>query len=196
MLPSCVPSEGYTLQRLRRGVVRGPKVRSAGVWFSNYNLSALSQTPRVYLVPAGADILRSPTGNTLATREWKVVDQKLPVPFPLGAGELMDDREWLPVDTLSEEFAAIRRFSRFQAYPYSGTFNDTQTTTDSRLIGRSVWNTRWLLIIPGTTLLGDADEGLDTFIHGRLIPNGGGARDGNGIVDIWIFFQTYAYSGG
>ena len=60
------------------------RVRSAGVWFQNYNSAGLSSTPRVYLVPAGADILRSPTGDGFATREWQVRDQMLPVPFPVG----------------------------------------------------------------------------------------------------------------
>jgi hypothetical protein len=49
------------------------------------------------------------------------------------------------------------------------------------LIGRSVWNTRWLLIVPGGTLQSDANEGLRLFI--------------NGVSDIQIFFKTYAYSG-
>jgi hypothetical protein len=56
------------------------KVRSAGVWFANYDSSGLSFTPRVYLVPAGADIMRSPSGRDLEIREWRVVDQKVPVP--------------------------------------------------------------------------------------------------------------------
>ena len=53
--------------------------------------------------------------------------------------------------------------------------------SDSRLIGRSVWNTRWLLIIPAGTLHSDRQRALDTFI--------------NGVSDIKVFFQTYAYSG-
>ena len=51
----------------------------------------------------------------------------------------------------------------------------------SRLVGRSVWNTRWLLIIPGGTFHYDADHGLDTFIEN--------------VKDIKLFFQTYAISG-
>jgi len=68
--------------------------------------------------------------------------------------------------------------------------------TDTRLIGRSVWNTRWLLIIPGGTLLFDPDEGLDTFIDGPEIFPGAGIRTGEGIDDIKLFFETYGYSGG
>ena len=54
-------------------------------------------------------------------------------------------------------------------------------TTDSRLIGRSVWNTQWLLIIPGGTLLADPEAGLDEFV--------------DNVTDIKLFFQTHAYSG-
>ena len=74
----------------------------------------------------------------------------------------------------------IRRFSSFRAYHDAG-FDSTQTTSNSRLIGRSVWNTEWMLIIPGGTFLSNPDQGLDTFI--------------NSVSDIKIFFQTYAYSG-
>ncbi len=157
------------------------KVRSAGVWFDNYLGSGLSQTPRVYLVPAGADVMRSPSGNNLDTREWRVEDQKIPVPFPIGFSSL-NDSTWIPMnDSLSDTYAAIRRFSSFRAYHDSGFFDPGETVTDSRLIGRSVWNTDWMLIIPGGTFLADPDQGLGTFV--------------NSVSDIKIFFQTYAYSG-
>ena len=160
------------------------KVRSVGVWFSGYDAltsAGLSNTPRVYLVPVGYDILRSPTGETGEIRLWKILDQKLPVPFPIGPADLASPR-WIPmVDTLSEEYAAIRRYSSFRAYHDSGVFDPSETVSDSRLIGRSVWNTRWLLIIPAGTLHSDRQQALDTFI--------------NGVSDIKIFFQTYAYSG-
>lgn len=157
------------------------KVRSAGVWFSDYNGSGLSITPRVYLVPAGADVMRSPSGNNLETREWRVVDQKIPVPFPVGFSSL-NNSTWIPMnDSLSDTFADIRRFSSFRAFHDSGIFDPSETITDTRLIGRSVWNTDWMLIIPGGTFLFDPNEGLDTFI--------------SSVSDIKIFFQTYAYSG-
>jgi hypothetical protein len=58
-----------------------------------------------------------------------------------------------------------------------------------------VWNTRWVLIIPGGTFLNDPVEGLETFIHGERIPGGNGERDGQGVSDIYVFFKTYAYQG-
>jgi hypothetical protein len=171
------------------------KIRSVGVWFANYNNlgGGMINTPRVYLVPVGNDVLRSPTGNRGEIREWKILDQKFPVPFPLSATSL-NNPSWIPQnDTLADEYGGIRQFARFRAYHDSGFFDPAQTITDTRLIGRSVWNTRWLLIIPGGTLHNDRNEGIQRFIHGGLRTNG--TRDGNGVLDIKIFFQTYAYAG-
>lgn len=171
------------------------KIRSVGVWFANYNNlgGGMINTPRVYLVPVGMDVMRSPGQGEPHVREWRVLDQALPVPFPLSGGEL-NNPSWIPInDTLSEDFAALRRFGRFRAFHDSGSFNAAETISDSRLIGRSVWNTRWLLIIPAGTLHTDRNEGIQRFINGALLGNG--SRDGNGVSDIKVFFQTYAYSG-
>lgn len=157
------------------------KVRSAGVWFTGYDDSMLSRTPRVYLVPVGSDILRSPSGDGFTTRVWQVVDQKIPAPNLIGASDL-SNANWIPTNnSLSEDFGGIRRIASLRAYPDTGALNTSQMNTDSRLIGRSVWNTKWMLIIPGGTLLNDPDAGLDTFI--------------NTVKDIKLFFQTYSYSG-
>lgn len=173
------------------------RVNSVGTWFVNYSGLPLTNTPRVYLLPVGADILRSPSDDSFTTREWQIVDQALPVPFPLAESDF-DDPNWIPMnDTLSDSFTQIRRIGSYRAYHSdgSGLINLAETTFDSRLVGRSVWNRKWLLIIPGGTLLANPDTGLDTFIHGRLIPGGGGERDGNGVSDIQLFFSTYAYTG-
>ncbi|MFH0909409.1 MAG: ELWxxDGT repeat protein [bacterium] len=172
------------------------KVRSVGVWFSNYNNiqgGGLINTPHVYLVPVGSDIMRSPTDNTGAIREWKVVDQVLPAPFALSEGELSAP-DWIPMNDTLLNFMSIRRIGSFRAYHDSGAFNPAETISNSRLIGRSVWNTRWLLIVPAGSLHSDRDEGLQRFIHGALIPSTG-QRDGNGVKDIKVFFQTYSYAG-
>jgi hypothetical protein len=173
------------------------KIREVGSWFTNYSGLPLSNTPRVYVVPVGADVLRSPSDDMFQTREWQVIDQVIPVPFPLGANDL-DNPAWIPTnDTLSESFARIRRVGAFRAYHTDGIepVDPEELSTDSRLVGRSVWNGKWLMIIPGGTLLSDPDTGLDTFIHGQLVPDGNGERDGNGVKDIQLFFSTYAYTG-
>jgi hypothetical protein len=53
--------------------------------------------------------------------------------------------------------------------------------TSSRLVGRSVWNTQWKLVIPGYSLLNDERAGLDAFI--------------NSVSDIQLFLRTYSHSG-
>lgn len=156
------------------------KVRSVGVWFSDYNGNGLSLTPRVYLVPVGLDILRSPTSGDFTTREWRVVDQLLPVPFPIGPTALKNPK-WMPSDALGGSFADIRKFASFRAFHDSGAFDTSEAISDSRLIGRSVWNTDWMLIIPGGTFLADQNAGLDAFI--------------SSVSDIKVFFQTYSYAG-
>jgi Concanavalin A-like lectin/glucanases superfamily len=176
------------------------KVRSVGVWFDNYAGEGLGATPRVYLVPAGLDIMYVPNSSDFATREWNVVDQKIPVPLPVSQSNLRDP-SWIPLrDSVNGTIADIRRYSSFRAYHNAG-FTPDQMSFDSRLIGRSVWNTRWLLIIPGGTFLADQTDGLDTFIYGLKSTGGGSTdsrgnrRDGNGVSDIKLSFQTYAISG-
>lgn len=56
-----------------------------------------------------------------------------------------------------------------------------------------MWNTQWVLIIPGRTLLSDGAKGVQRFIHGAEISPD--AWDENGVKDIKIFFQTYSYAG-
>ena len=53
--------------------------------------------------------------------------------------------------------------------------------TSTRLIGRSVWNSKWKIVIPGKTLLNNSDEGLERFIRS--------------VNDIKLYFMTYSYSG-
>ncbi len=158
------------------------KVRSVGLWFDGYDNSKLSETPRAYLIPAGMDVMLVPNSTDLDSREWTVVDQKLPVPLPVGDSDL-NNPDWIPsLDSLDGPMTQIRRYSSFRAYHDSGYFDANQMSYDSRLIGRSVWNSRWVLIIPGGTFHYDTNQGLDTFI--------------DTVTDIKLFFQTYAMSGG
>lgn len=160
------------------------KVFSVGAWFEGY-LSAdletgLSETPRIYLIPVGTDIMAYPSDVDLGVRLWDVLDQKIPVPYPVQDSNLTDSA-WRPLDSLDGLEGDIRKFSSFRAYHDSGFYDESEMTFDTRLVGRSVWNTRWLLIIPGSTLKADPDSGLDTFIEN--------------ITDIKLFFQTYGFSG-
>ena len=94
------------------------KVRSVGVWFTNYNNMTgvgLTTTPRVYLFPAGQDEMRSPNGGNLV-RSWQVLDQILPVPFPVGSSNLSDPTYIPEVDSLAvkycKPFASMRISAR------------------------------------------------------------------------------------
>ncbi len=157
------------------------KIDRVGVWLSGADGGQISATPRVYLVPVGMDVLRTPTGNDLATREWRVRDQVIPIPFPIGASSLSDPN-WNPTfDSISGDFVQVRRYGSFPAYHDAGVYNQAQTTSDSRLIGRSVWNTEWMLIVPGGSLLADPNAGIEAFL--------------NSVSDIKLYFQTYSYSG-
>jgi hypothetical protein len=163
------------------------KIRAVGVWFSDYLsddvLNDLPQAPRVYLIPVGADIMavaNSPTPDKL--RIWKVVDQQIPVPLP-AVGSSLDRSSFTPLlDSLNGRIGLPRRYSSFRAYHNSEADVDfDELVYDSRLVGRSVWNTEWMLIIPGLTLNSDPDEGLDRFI--------------DQVTDIKLIFQTYGFSG-
>lgn len=163
------------------------KIRSVGVWFANYRsddlLNDLPQAPRVYLFPVGSDIMsiaNSPTPDRV--RIWNLVDQQIPVPFPATSSSLDQGRHVPLLDSLNGRMGAPRRFASFRAYHDAGaTLNTGEVVYDSRLVGRSVWNTEWILIIPGLTLNSDPDEGLDRFI--------------NQVKDIKLIFQTYGHPG-
>jgi hypothetical protein len=171
------------------------RIRSVGAWFGNYAGLPLADDPRIYLFPVGADVLRAPSAFDFSTREWQVIDQAVPTPFPLGSQDL-GRFDWNPAgDTLNGSATEIRRYARLRAFHFAEPFDDSEVTADSRLIGRSVWNRRWMIIIPGGTFLNDPNEGLETFIHGRRIPGSANERDGQGVNDIRVFFKTYAYSG-
>jgi hypothetical protein len=157
------------------------KVRSVGVWFEGYDNSKLSETPRIYLFPTGMDVMLVPDSTDLDTREWTVVDQKLPIPLPV-IGSDLNNPDWIPsLDSLDGSMNKIRRFSSFRAYHDSGYFDANEMSFESRLVGRSVWNTQWMIIIPGGVFHYDQDFGLKTFIEN--------------VKDIKLFFQTYAISG-
>ncbi|MGI9243092.1 MAG: hypothetical protein ACR2RV_20005, partial [Verrucomicrobiales bacterium] len=166
------------------------KIRSAGVWLEGYDGQALAVAPRVWLVPAGDDVMRIANSSSADLRRWSVVDQAVPTPFQINLGDLGDDTFIPGISNITEPFGAIRKFSRFRAYHDDGSdllgIDDEELSWDNRLVGRSVWNTKWLLIIPGSTFSADAKGGLDKLI---------GTKDSPGIRDIRLLFKTYSASG-
>ena len=186
------------------------KIRASGIKFESYNATALSVTPQVYFVPVGLDRMFDPESDSLESRSWRVLDQRIPVPLAVTPSQLSDSG-WLPfTGSTSGYFEEARRFPAFRAYHDAGGFSNTEMLNTSRLVGRSVWNTQWVLIIPSNALLsdppagaypGDVDAGLDTFIYGAPLPGfthataGTTNRDGNGVRDIRLLLQTYSISG-
>lgn len=145
---------------------------------------ALSATPYVYLIPAGMDSMLAPAlGDTGQVRSWTVKDQAIPLPFNLGATPYSSTQFFTPQDTLNEQLWIVRKHQAFRpvndaAYFYSSMPNEF---TNSRLVGRSVWNSQWKLVIPAYTLLNQEQDGLDRFVRS--------------ITDIQLFLRTYSHSG-
>ena len=175
------------------------KISAAGVKFKDYPSDALGVTPTVYLVPAGMDAMRVPGGGENGTLlYWNVADQVIPVPYAIGSTEL-DDPDWQPLYTGDtggiDLMAKIRRIPSFRAIVEGG---DDAEPKSTRLIGRSAWNTRWVMIIPAGSLLGgnaeDREKALRIFING-LDTDRDGIADVPGVSDIELGLKTYATSG-
>ncbi len=157
----------------------------------------LSRTPTVYLVPVGEDRMRAP-GSADKVISWKVVDQTVPAPHAIGSTEL-DDPDWTPLYTGytggADLGANIRRHPSFRAYPGETGKDPSDDELDAtRLIGRSAWNTRWLLVIPAGSLGADRDAALSAFIRGADL-NRDGVLDVRPVRDILLGLRTYSRSG-
>ena len=159
------------------------KIRSAGVFFEGYNDSGLSTSPRVYLVPVGNDTLQLANSDFPEKRMWNVVEQRVSAPFSINNGNLNASGYIPSIDGIDGSFARIRRFGDFRAYHDSGddAVDLAEMSRDSRLIGRSIANTKWLLIVPGATLHSDHEYGLKKFIET--------------VSDIKLVFETYSHQG-
>jgi len=155
--------------------------------FAFLDSKGLSATPYVYLIPVGEDIMRSPPlADTSTLRSWRVNDVTIPLPFNLGESQFSDTGLWQSSDLLSEDFFSIRKHQAFRAVDSELAFDHLGQLvptgyTNSRLIGRSVWNNKWKLVIPGYSLLADPDEGMSRFI--------------DTVKDVKLHFVTYSYSG-
>jgi hypothetical protein len=170
---------------LNSAVVGGNSPADPDITFLDQN--ALAATPYIYLVPVGADAMRSPPlGDESQIRSWNVSDVTIPMPFNIG-GSQFSGNNLLAANTLTEPLFNIRKHPAFRPVSDAKAFAADNarllpsTFTNSRLIGRSVWNTGWKLVIPGDTLLNDPNEGLDRFLRT--------------VKDIQLHFETYSYSG-
>ena len=184
--------EGYRGmdQPAANGGAGGTSPTDPNTWF--LDPLALSATPYVYLIPVGVDSMRSPPlGDASDIRSWIVDDVAIPLPFNIGASQLANGGLYQSADFLSEPLFTVRKHQAFRPVPSASFFSTSlygqggtllrSQYTNNRLIGRSAWNSKWKLVIPGHTMLNDPDEGLDRFIKT--------------VRDINLQFVTYSYSG-
>ena len=146
--------------------------------------NALSATPYVYLIPCGSDfMLAPPFGDTNTLRSWSVKDQALPLPYNLGANDFNSTQFFNANGTLSEQPWILRKHQAFRAVDDPTLFYSSVPAefTNSRLIGRSVWNSQWKIVIPAYTLLNNEQDGLNKFAAS--------------VKDIMLFLRTYSNSG-
>ena len=184
-----VAFEGY--QGINDPLANNAVVTSTGAQSPTTSVSfmdpnGLASTPYVYLIPVGKDFMRTPPlGDSNNLRSWNVADVSVPLPFNIGASEFSSKRYWQSSDSLSEDLFAVRKHQSFRAVATVDSFqqmtHSMDNYTNNRLIGRSVWNTKWKLVIPGRSLLNDPDEGINRFV--------------NSVTDIKLHFTTYSYSG-
>jgi hypothetical protein len=156
------------------------------------NPNALGATPGVYLIPVGVDSMRSPAlGDSGTVRSWNVDDVTIPLPFNIGGSDFSTKALYQTADSLTEPLFGIRKHPSFRPVSTTAAFtsaiygsnNALQRSqfTNTRLIGRSVWNSKWKLVIPGNKMLHDSDEAVQRFI--------------NTVTDVKLHLVTYSYSG-
>jgi len=175
------------------GVVSGTGSVSPGDPDAAFNdPRALAATPGVYLIPVGLDSMRSPAlGDQGNVRTWSVDDVAIPLPFNIGGSDFSSKAVYQSADSLSEPLFTIRKHASFRPVSTTAAFSSSiygsggslqrSQFTNTRLIGRSVWNNKWKLVIPGIKLFHDPDEGLRRFI--------------DSVSDIKLHLVTYSYSG-
>ncbi len=154
--------------------------------------NALSANPYIYLIPVGVDSMRSPPlGDTSEIRSWNVNDVAIPLPFNIGGSDYSSKRLWQSEDSLTEAPFTARKHQAFRPVSSGSIFSPSIYTTtgglqrsqftNNRLIGRSVWNSKWKIVIPGRELLADPNEGMERFLRT--------------VKDVKLHFVTYSYSG-
>ncbi|MES2707022.1 MAG: hypothetical protein V4726_10520 [Verrucomicrobiota bacterium] len=168
------------------------KIAAVGIVFPGYvgmvngesvQPHALGATPYAYLIPCGMDFMRAPLGETGVIRSWQVNDQALPLPYNLGGSDFNSTQFFNAAGTLSEQPWVIRKHQPLRAVGdpelFEGDFPIIYSS--ARLIGRSVWNSQWKIVIPAVNLLADEQTALNNFAAS--------------VKDIQLFLRSYSNSG-
>ncbi|MCO6435511.1 MAG: hypothetical protein J5J06_00295 [Phycisphaerae bacterium] len=152
-----------------------------------------------HFLPVGSSMLRTPTTGDCAlrpVRTWAVVDQKIPGVLSAyrSAGESILDVFDLPRLATSADLYEINRFPVSQAQ-----VRQTENPVfQDDLAGWSVWNTQWMLAIPGRQFA-DHGDNADVVRQKLLILIYDADANGNprspdanlGIDDIKIRIKAY-----
>jgi hypothetical protein len=159
------------------------KIQSFGVWLDNYNDAGLSTSPRAYLVPVGEDTMRTSTATLPSIRKFSIVEHRIPIPFTINQSNLSSPGYIPKMDGIDGAFGDLRRHGDFRMYHDNGDAepDDSETISSNRLVSRSLWNTEWMLIIPGANLHADPNVGLEQLA--------------DTIQDIKLYFLTYSHQG-
>jgi len=159
------------------------KIRGVGVWLEGEK-GKVANRPAVYLIPAGLDYMRVPVRSSSSAeaeiRAWDVVDQVLPIPYPFSDAQWQSTDWSMMKDIFSNEMCTQRRHPTISA-SVSPTFEESGMSYNSRLIGRSVWNDGWWLVIPAAHLDGDNATARKNFVET--------------VKDIHLYLKTYSFSG-
>ncbi len=182
-------------------ITRNAKIRSFAVRFDGVEtalgIDPESGTVFVYLLPAGESVLRENTNLPVIENElvtpWAVVDQFLPVPSLAVTADLAKRtfNPWRSTAQAGGNFLnEIKRQRDSEAQVELG----QPLRFNTNLAGRSAWNTRWLLVIPGGQWTDSSDTAvirrkLLQFIYGTAV----NPSQHLGITDIRLVIQAYSH---
>jgi hypothetical protein len=182
-------------------ITRNAKIRSYAIRFDGVEtalgIDPESGTVFVYLLPTGDSVLRENTNLPVIEDElitpWAVIDQFLPAP-PLAAGVDLTQRSYSPWRSNAQASGNFLNEIKRQRDSEAQVELGQPLRFNTNLAGRSAWNTRWLLVIPGSQWTASSDPAeirrkLLQFIYGtRADP-----AEHFGITDIRWIIQAYSH---
>lgn len=159
------------------------KLKHVRVVLPGYRSGLLRREPQVYFFPAGLDLFLTPktAGGEVEIRSWNIkpFDQ-----LPNGPASVDATSLWFAPRARHTSFAAL--LDDRGADPLSAQAYTTQ------LFGRSVFNTRWYLLIPLRPLNPSLVENLGSAADDQILEHLVGSASEAGIVDIEIKFEFTA----
>jgi len=183
-------------------ITRNAKIRSYAIRLDGVD-AALGTDPQsgtvfVYLLPVGDSVLRENTNLPVIEDEraspWAVVDQFLPAP-PLAQTADLTRRAYSPwrsnAQAAGNFLGEIKRQRDSEAQIELG---QPSLRLNTNLAGRSAWNTRWLLVIPGSQWISSSDPAVIRrkvleFIYGTTAD----PKANRGITDVRLIIQAYSH---